>query len=56
MTVEHLIVTCEGLEAIRHEVMRSAVGDVTVERVLAEGRDPKIVMNFLTRLEIIDEI
>ena len=56
ITVEHLLVTCAELGVIRREMMRTGVGEVTVEKILAEGGDPKVVLNFLARLQIINEI
>ena len=44
LTVKHLLVTCAELEAVRRGMMMPLVGEVAVEKALAEGRNTKVVL------------
>ena len=57
LIVEHLLVTCKQLEQLRNEVMRPRIrGTITLQKLLREGMDHRIEMEYLTRLSIVHKI
>ena len=57
MSVEHVLVTCPNLDQQRVEVIRPQMGgEITIQKLLRETANHKIVVEYLTKLSVLDEI
>ena len=56
LTVEHLLITCPQLEQQRGEIIRSRIGESTLQKLLGERANHKIIMEYLKKLAITGEI